>query len=150
MDSPHVYDKAKYHSGTVRKYGLSSEHASNHTVMFLRWLVEHHMTSDLFEQEGKAVLQKFRAGKVSIHKLYKWWDGCLIDDMLSEEGNAFAMHYFDFENGQFLPDYTATLQGSLPSEYHIVFSEENFQMLRKVIDRRYDEWKGSRAERPKS
>ena len=99
------------------------------------------MTSDFFEQEATEILRKFRAGQATIHQVYEWWDCCLIDGMLSEEGNAFAMHYFDFEKGRYIHDYIATLQRGLPDEYHIVFSEDNYQAMKQVIDRRYAEWK---------
>lgn len=61
--------------------------------------------------------------------------------MLSEEGNAFAMHYFDFERGQYIHDYVANLQNDLPTEFHVDYNEENYQKMRKVIDRRHAEWK---------
>jgi hypothetical protein len=139
--SPHVYDKAKYHYETTEKFGLSEEHAANHTVMFLRWLIERRMMSEFFEKEAEGILKQFRAGEVSIHKIYEWWDCCLIDDMLSEDGNAFAMHYFDFERGRYIHDYMATLKGRLQSEFHVDYTEESYQKMRQVIDRRYDEWK---------
>ena len=141
MSSPHVYDKAKYHSETIEQHGLSEEHAANHTVVFLRWLIERRMMSEFFEQEAEGILRQFRAGEVSIHQVYGWWDCCLIDDMLSAEGNAFAMHYFDFERGRYIHDYIATLQGRLLSEFHIDYTEDNYQKMRQIIDRQYDEWK---------
>ena len=64
--------------------------------------------------------------------------------MLSEEGNAFAMEYFDFENGKYLDDYTRLLQGTLPSEYHIRYTEENYARMKEVIDQRYIEWESTR------
>ncbi|HUG11976.1 MAG TPA: hypothetical protein VMM36_13230 [Opitutaceae bacterium] len=141
MKSPHVYDKAKYHHETIEQHGLSDEHAANHTVVFLRWAIERRSMSDFFEKEAMDVLRKFRAGAVGIHEVYEWWDCCLIDDMLSEEGNAFAMHYFDFQEGRYLRDYISTLQRGLPSEFHIDFTEENYGAMKSVIDRRYEEWK---------
>ena len=66
--------------------------------------------------------------------------------MLSDEGNAFAMYYFDFDRGRYMQDYTSALQGNLPSEYHIKYSEENYQKLRTVIDDRYAEWKNREDE----
>jgi hypothetical protein len=143
---PVVYDKAKYHDDTIQELGLPEEHAANHTVFFLRWLVEHSLMSELFETEGTQVLAAFRAGEASIHRLYEWWDNCLIDDMLSDEGNAFAQAYFDFERGQYLKDYARVLQRTLPSEFHVPYSEENYQAIRVVIDRRYEEWRS--ASRP--
>ncbi len=136
MSSPHVYDKAKYHYETIEQHGLSAKHAANHTIMFLRWLIERRMMNEFFEQEGAGVLRQFRAGEVSIHKVYQAWDCCLIDDMLSEEGNAFAIHYFDFDRGRYIHDYIATLQDGLPSEFHVHYSEDNYQKMRQVIDRR--------------
>jgi hypothetical protein len=143
---PVVYDKAKYHDDTIQELGLPEEHAANHTVFFLRWLVEHSLMSELFETEGTQVLAAFRAGEASIHRLYEWWDNCLIDDMLSDEGNSFAQAYFDFERGQYLKDYARVLQRTLPSEFHVPYSEENYQAIRVVIDRRYEEWRS--ASRP--
>jgi hypothetical protein len=141
MMSPHVYDKAKYHHETIEEYGLPEEHASNHTVFFLRWLIEQDLMGKLFGEESEQLFKDFRAGKTTIYDVYEWWDCCLVDDMLSEEGNNFAMHYFDFEKGDYLQDYAETLQGALPSEFHIDYTEENYDRIKRVIDRRYKEWK---------
>jgi hypothetical protein len=144
MNSPHVYDKAKYHYETIEKHGLSEEHAANHTVFFLRWLIENDLMSQEFMEECGDGIAKFRAGRATIHQVYEWWDCCLIDDMLSDQGNAFAMHYFDFEKGKFIHEYIKLLQGTLPSEFHIDYNEANYQRMKEVIDRRYDEWKESK------
>jgi len=144
MDSPHVYDKAKYHFETISQHGLSEEHAANHTIFFLRWLIEQRMMSEFFEEQGAYILKKFKNGGATIHEVYEWWDCCLVDDQLSEEGNAFAMHYFDFQHGLYLRDYIATLKGDLPTEFHIDFTEENYETMKHVIDRRYRDWKKPR------
>ena len=145
MNSPYVYDKAKYHSETIEKFGLSDEHAANHTVMFLRWLIEHRMMSDFFEQEAADILRQFRSGEVSAHAVYEWWDGCLIDEMLSDEGNTFAKSYFDFENGSYISDYIATLKGRLLSEFHVDYTEANYHKMAQVINRRYAEHSAGKA-----
>jgi hypothetical protein len=141
MDSPHVYDKAKYHRGSVHDLGLPEEHAENHTVFFLRWLIEHDLMSPFFLDEGGEILDRYREGKATIHDVYGWWDCCLIDDMLSGEGNAFALNYFEFQLGAYLSDYAETLQRGLPSEYHVAYSEDNYQKMRQVIDRQYESWR---------
>ena len=88
MKSPHVYDKAKYHLESVEEHGLSEEHASNHTVFFLRWLIENDLMDDWFLEESKAEIAKLRAGKATIHHVYDSWDNCLIDDMLSKKATS--------------------------------------------------------------
>jgi hypothetical protein len=141
-----VYDKAKYHDETIEEFGLPEEHAANHTVFFLRWLIERRLMSALFETDGADIVRAFRAGDASIHAVYDWWDRCLIDDMLSDEGNSFAQSYFDFERGDYLKDYARTLQRDLPSEFHVPFTEQNYQTIRAVIEQRYVDWR--RASRP--
>jgi len=142
---PVVYDKAKYHDETVEEFGLPEEHAANHTVFFLRWLIEHSLVSSFFLSESADILAAFRAGEASIHDVYNWWDRCLIDDMLSDEGNAFAQAYFDFERGDYLKDYGRVLQRDLPSEFHVPYTEPNYHAMCAAIDARHDAWKaGSR------
>jgi hypothetical protein len=99
--------------------------------------------SDEEDPDFADVQAKFRSGEISLYAVYDWWDRCLISDMLTDAGNAFAMHYFDFERGKYLEDYTSTLQGPLPSVFHIPYTEENCQKFKQVIDRRYEEWKAS-------
>jgi hypothetical protein len=94
MAEAHVYDKAKYHGETIQQYELSEEHAENHTVFFLRWLIENNLMSEHFLSNSGDILEKYRAGSATIHNVYEWWDRCLISDMLSEEGNEFAMRLF--------------------------------------------------------
>ncbi len=140
IDSMHVYDKAKYHLESVEKAGLPEEHASNHIVPMLRWLIENELMSEFFVTEGSEPLSHYREGRISIHELFDWWDTCLVSDLLSDRGNAFAMHYFDYDQGEYLSDYQRILQGSLPSEFHVVYSNANYSKLQTVIDEHYKNW----------
>jgi hypothetical protein len=136
----HVYDKAKYHSQSVHEHGLPEEHAYNHTTFFMSWLIKNGLMSSWFEEEAKAELQQFRNGTLTVNKLYEYWDGCFISDMLSNDGNAFARAYFDFENGKYLADYCKCLQKALPSEFHVPYTEANEALIHNVISQRYQEW----------
>lgn len=137
MASPHVYDKARYHASTIEEHDLPEEHAANHTVVFLRWLLEHNLMSDEFLTTSADVLGRYKSGNASIHDVYEWWDCCLIDDMLSDEGNRFAKIYFDFEKGAYIQDYAAALQGDLPTELHIPYTESGYRKMAAVIDKRF-------------
>jgi hypothetical protein len=143
-DEPFVYDKAKYHWDSVAGLGLPEEHAFHHTTFFLAWLVQNRLMSDWFEAEGRDEIARYQAGEISINQLYEWWDACLISDMLSEEGNAFARHYFDFESGAYLSDYCQYLQRDLPTEFHVPYTRENEAIIHRVIAERYAQWKRSR------
>jgi len=139
-----VYDKAKYHDETVHSFRLPEAHSCYHTVYFLRWLIEHGLMSDDF-QAGNGPRYADGTCNEAVMETYAWWDYCLVDDMLSEDGNAFAQFYFDFDKGQYIHDYTKLLKGNLPSEFHIPLTEENYQKLKAVIDQRYTDWKARRG-----
>lgn len=141
MGNPHVYDKSKYHLESVENEGLPEEHASNHIVVMLRWLIENDLLDASFAEDQRAQLDRHRAGELSIHELFvDWWDGCLASDMLSDAGNAFAMKYFDYEKGSYLRDYVAVLGGSAPSEFHVEYTEPNYAKMKVVIDQHYRDW----------
>jgi hypothetical protein len=142
--NPTAYDKAKYHLESVDELGLPDEHAYNHTTFFMSWLVQKRLMSDWFEEECRSEVAKYRAGSISINQLYEHWDTCLVSDMLSDEGNAFAAHYFDFEKGVYLSDYHEHLQRGLPSEFHVPYTAENEAIAHRFISERYATWKRSR------
>ena len=140
-NNPYAYDKAKFHHDSIAQYGLADEHAYNHTTYFLSWLIKRHLISDFFESESDNLVKEFRAGLTTINKVYEYWDCCLVSDMLNDEGNAFAMAYFDFAKGEYLKDYQKHLQKDLPSEFHVPYTVDNERVIHAIIDQRYQQWK---------
>ena len=143
MNQPIVYDKAKYHYESVEQAGLDEIQAEVHTAFFLAWLLDNDLMSSEFLGECPDLIAQYKAGEKTALDVYSWWDCCLIDDMLSDEGNAFAMHYFDFENGRYMNDYIDLLVVDLPSEFHVEFNQANYEVISSQIDRRFKDWKAS-------
>lgn len=139
-----VYDKAKYHYDGNYPKGLPEEKAFVHTGMFLGWIIDQGFYSEEFAQEAEQI-ELFRQRKITGAKVYEWWDGALVDDMLNEEGNAFTQYYFDFQKGMYLEDYDEVLAGDLPSLYHVEDSWENYASIKQRIDQRYEDWKANRG-----
>ena len=73
-------------------------------------------------------------------QVYMFWDGVLSDDMLNDEGNQFAIDYFDFEKGLYLDDYDDVFL-ECDTLYQVQDTWENYFKLKEVIDIRYTEWK---------
>jgi hypothetical protein len=142
MDS-YIHDQADHHLETVSDEGLSEEHASYHVLPMFRWLIERNLMSDLFVEQWAAELASYRRGDITLYRLYETGDRCLIGAMLSKEGNAFTLHYFDFARGKYLSDYIAALADGLPTAFHVVYSEDAYARMRPLIERRYAEWKQS-------
>ncbi len=140
MSDPHVYDKAKWHYEGDFPQGLSSYQGFVHTGMFVGWLIEHDMISGDFELEAA----RFRSGELTGTQVYEFWDGALVDDMLTEKGNEFALAYFDFTHGEYLADYSEVLARDLPSQYHVQDTRENYARLKERVDERYADWQRTR------
>jgi len=107
MKPPVVYDKAKYHLESVQQSGLDNVQSQVHTAFFLGWLIDNSLLSSEMENDSADLLAQYRSGEKTALDVYGWWDGCLIDDMLSDEGNEFAAEYFDFSRGEYIHDYIA-------------------------------------------
>jgi len=142
---PVVYDKAKYHYDGDYPDDLPIEQAFVHTGMFLGWIIDHDLYSDEFSKDSAQEIRAFKGRDMSGPQVYASWDGCLIDDMLNEEGNRFATAYFDFDHGDYLTDYEEILAADLPSTYHVQDTWENYETLKRKIDERYRQWRGSSA-----
>ena len=147
VNRPTVYDKAKYRRESVELAGLDEVQAEVHTAFFLGWLLDNDLMSSEFVGQCPDLVAQYTAGDKTALDIYSSWDCCLIDDMLSEEGNAFAMFYFDFTNGQYMNDYNDLLVVDLPSEFYVEFNSENYQLMSLQIDRRFKDWKTSQNER---
>ena len=155
MTQNKAYDKAKWHDETVTNYGLPESHASHHIVFFFRWLVEHDLISEWLRTEFPDDYEAVRTNRFSALDYFDSLDRCLISDMLTDEGNAFAEAYFDYDRGCYLSDLIGTLQGNLRSEFHIPFNDQTYGRLKPIIDKRYAAWKSgdvasvSKLQKPK-
>lgn len=142
MRKPFVYDKAKYHHDSPDfPKGLPTQQAFVHTGMFLGWVIDNGLYSEDLKKVTGELLDTFRKREVTGAKLFEYLDGVLTDEDLTNEGNAFAQYYFDFDKGQYLKDYERVLALGLPSSYHVEDSWENYEKIKKIIDQRYNEWK---------
>lgn len=145
MDSPIVYDKAKYHFESIEQSHLPEIHAYIHTGMYLGWLIDNDMLDKEFIEDFGEDIQRFKNREITASQLYALWDGALIDDMLNEEGNHFSKDYFDFETGQYIHDYIASVAEGLPTEFHVKDNWENYEIVKSFVSRRYSEWKKPKA-----
>lgn len=144
VSGPIVYDEAEWHyEAPDYPNDLAPHQAFVHTGMFLAWVVEHDLCGEELadmDEELVAVRDRTMTGA----DLFEVCDGVFADDMLDDEGNAFACAYFDFEVGPYWAAYEATLAAGLPSLYHVADTWENYDKLKPVINRRYDEWRKGR------
>lgn len=138
---PYVYDKAKYHFESCDEHGLDLHQAYVHTGIFLAWLEERGLLSDWMAQEMGSALADLHARSRTGPAVFEEMDGVLLDEMLSADGNAFAMAYFDFDRGVYLEDYDELLSGALASHFHVEDTWTSYERIRPRIDERFAQWR---------
>ncbi len=142
-----VFDKAKWHYEGDFPSDLSKEQAFVHTGIFLGWVIDAGLYSEEFADDFAKEIHRFKARKLTGPGVYQVADGVLTDDMLNEEGIAFAQVYFDFEKGKYLKDFGTLLARELPTEYHVQDTWDNYDRLKPQIDKRFEAWRKKRGSR---
>jgi hypothetical protein len=144
-----VYDKAKWHYDGEFPDDLDEFQGFVHTGMFLGWLVDNDLMSDQFNSDFEEEIQEFKKQKLKGSQIFeRCCDGVLMLEDISELGNRFALHYFDFDTGKYLADYEATLANSLPTMYHVADTWDNYKKLKVVLDKRFSEWENQDNKKP--
>jgi hypothetical protein len=144
MNSPVVYDKAKYHYDGEFPPELPPEQGFVHAGLYLGWIIERDLYSDEFREYAADQILAFRARQRTGPQVYQWCDGALVDDMLNEEGNTFSAFYFNSNPSRFFADYEELLTADLPSVYHVSDTWDNFDVLRRRLDERFAQWQHER------
>jgi len=142
------YDDASWHSGGDFPPDLPHEAAATHSGMFVAWALLTGLSGDIHVVDFPDDIPKLQSRSMTPGAFFlAACDGKFTNEDLSEEGNAFAEWYFDFESGNYLADYEKAIGQGLPegrdSLYHVVDSWENFDKLKPVLDSRLAEWRAN-------
>lgn len=136
-----IYDKAKYHYGGNFPEELDDFQGYVHTGMFICWLIDNDLLDEDFFEDSAEDIKRVKNRELTGAQFYEiQMDGVFAIEEVSELGNRFALQYFDFDTGEYLNDYEKTLASHLPTLFHIQDNWENYEKIRKVIDRRFAEW----------
>lgn len=148
------YDDASWHYGGDYPENLTNENAATHIGMFLTWCIENNLIADELRDDAKQEIEQVKNRKLSgAEFLIHICDEKLSDADLSDLGNKFAKDYYEDETdfaeqyNSFADDYAdvfdeqAEAKGSeYESFYHVENTFENYELIKAVIDRRFQEW----------
>jgi hypothetical protein len=153
------YDDASWHYEGDYPSDLSAENAATHIGMFIAWLIENDLMSDEQIEEFYDDIQKVKRRDLSgAEYLINNLDEKFCDDDLSDLGNDFTQDYymdnksFTKNRGDYTGDYCNVFNAfdennpiDKPSKYETVYhvenSWENYDLIKKIIDQRFAEWK---------
>lgn len=140
MDSNQgIIDDAKEHFRRGFSVMLPMENAFMHIGVFLGWVIERELYSELFADEGDTQIFRFLNHNLSCVLLGTVWDGCVSYEQLNSEGLGFAIEYY--EGGQYLVDYKEVLAKNKQSLFQVKDTRMNYERMRDVLDLRFAEWK---------
>ena len=147
------YDDASWHYEGDYPDDLPQENAAIHIGFFLKWCIcNNHFSEELIEDSEDEV-KKVQNGCMTGAQFLLVYDGKLVDDMLSETGNLFAMSYYQSEEkfsekyGSYGDDFCdvfnlrAEENGfEYASLYHVEDTKENYDLMATKIDERFQQW----------
>jgi len=138
-----VYDKAKWHFGGDFPKELSNFQGYVHTGYYLVWIIEKGLFNLGTDESIIKEIDKVKKRKITGAEFFeKNLDGVLLDKDLTEKGNEFSYEYY--EKGKFLNDYSEVLGKNLPTLYHIKDDWDNYDKLKPILEKRFNNWEKSR------
>jgi hypothetical protein len=149
------YDDASWHYGGDYPKDLPNESAATHIGMFLQWLIENDLISAEFKEIANDEIRQVKEREISgAELLINVCDEALIDDDLNELGANFAIDYYNNETefskqyASFTDDYAKVFDDKAErngfeykSIYHVENTFENYDLLKPIIDKRFEQWK---------
>ena len=136
------YDDASWHYGGDFPADLPHEAGAIHTGMYLSWALLNGLAGEIHLEEFPEGLEELKFQKITPADFFlKYCDGKFTDEDLNEIGNEFTADYFDFQNGQYLTEYSLLFGETLPSLYHVENTWENYVKVSALLNKRFGEWK---------
>jgi hypothetical protein len=127
------YDDTSWHSGGDFPEGQPEENGGTHIALFLKWCFVKGWAGQLhLDEEPEAVAAVIAGTMPATEFFFKYCDGKLVDDMLTDAGNAFAERYYG-DDGLFLEDYALAFKEQM---YVAPESAHDFARFSAVLDAR--------------
>jgi len=131
------YDDASWHYGGDFPEGQPDEYGATHIALFLRWCLAKGFAGHFIREEVPEGASRVVSGELSATTFFmEFCDGKLVDDMLNNEGNAFASYYYG-DDGAYLGDYADQFADLM---YVAPESQHDFAKFTAMVDGRYHEF----------
>lgn len=132
------YDDASWHYGGDFPTDLPNEAGATHIGMFLAWVIQRGLESDTLKQDYPEAIERVRSREMTGREfLLSCCDEKLTDEDLNDEANRFAASYLE---DQYINDYVEIVPDEHESVYHLEDTWENFDLVARFVDRRFEEW----------
>lgn len=149
------YDDASWHYGGDFPDDLPEENGATHIGMFLTWCIDNDLISEFQIEESGEDIQKVKNRELTgAEFLIDNCDEKFTDEDLNNLGNEFAKDYYEDDTdfgrkfGNYSDDYSSTFDQKAERSgfeyetfYHVENTFENYEILKPIINKRFEEWK---------
>ncbi len=153
------YDDASWHYGGDFPKGLPDKNGATHTGMFLNWCIEKGLVSGELKEDAEEEIESLKRREITgAEFVMEVMDGKFSEYDLNHLGNSFAKDYYkddtDFGNrfSSFADDYVNLFDAQAEEKdyeyetfYHIEDTYENYDLMKQIINHRFEEWKEYRS-----
>ena len=142
------YDHPEYHWSSEFPDGLDEDNAMTHMGFFFRWALSRGLTSTfhLEDDDTAEQVQLVKDGSASAREyVITNCDSQLTNEDFTDEGNDFASDYY---NQNFFSDYSKLFGQQYESPYHVEENSANSERVRRMLDKRFSQWKERRSKKP--
>ena len=121
--------------------GLKMRNAATHIGMFVNWCI----VNNFFKADGVETTSVLNGAVTGAQFLLNNYDGKFYVEYLVDECVEFARNYYDESNftkkfNSYLKDY-CSLFSQYETIHHIEDSGKNYELVKTIIDKRFEEWK---------
>lgn len=144
------YDDASWHYEGNYPENLPAENAATHIGVFLAWCINNDLLSEEQLEDNSEDIKLVKSRKMTgAEYLINNCDGKLLDEDLNKVGNKFVKAYYEYAKptkfaksyANYLADYSKTLSNDVENDVYTVENTwENYDLLRPLIDQRFEEW----------
>lgn len=136
------YDDASWHYGGDFPAELPPEAGGTHIGMFVAWCLLSGLAGEIHANEFPKELEALREKLVTPGAFFlSACDEKFTDEDLSDEGNRFALAYYQGDPNPYLADYERLFGREHPSLYDVPDTWESYERLRPTLDYRLQTWR---------
>lgn len=137
-------DRMDWHYGAENfPENLSEENGGTHIGLYLTWIIENDLYSDFLVDEAEKEIEMVKKREMTGRDFLSYiCDEKFWEEDLNKQGLAFTLYYYDKEPYYYFQDLENIFpEQVLNSLYELENSWENYDKIKTVITKRFEDWK---------
>jgi len=136
-------DRADWHFGNNFPKNIPDENGGTHIGMFLNWIIDTGLIGEIHLKDSEKGIYKVRKRQITGRDfLFDYCDGKFWNEDLNILAIQFTEDYYSSD--KYFDDYADALAKSTETIYHVDNNWDNYETIKKILDKRYHKWKVKR------